>query len=75
MLDLGNELNQTKAVEKDPQYLTTAEITKILSVGRARIYQLRREGLPHIKLGYKTIRYDRAAFHEWLNNRRLVIQR
>lgn len=50
--------------------LTTADLRQILGVSREGIRILREtQGLPHITLGDRTIRYDRDAVQTWLESR------
>lgn len=56
--------------EPAPEYLTTKQAAELVGVHpRSVIRLVRDEGLPAIKLGDKTMRYDRAAVLEWMRGR------
>jgi excisionase family DNA binding protein len=46
--------------------LTAEEMEQQLNISRTTLYRLRKQGLPHIKVGHKTIRYDLVAVLKWL---------
>lgn len=50
-------------------YLTSEELQKYLNISRTTLWRLRKEGLPHKKLGHKTIRYDLEEVEKWLEER------
>ena len=46
--------------------LTVSEVAELLRVPASRIYQLTSEKrIPHLKLGHRTLRFDRAAILDW----------
>ena len=50
------------------ELLTAQEVSPIIRMPKARVYQLIAEGiLPHVRIG-KSIRVPRAAFEDWLAN-------
>jgi predicted DNA-binding transcriptional regulator AlpA len=49
--------------------LTAKELEQMLSISRTTLYRLRKEGLPHKKLGHSTIRYDLVEVLDWLEKR------
>jgi excisionase family DNA binding protein len=46
--------------------LTAEELQQQLNISRSTLYRLRKEGLPHIQVGYRTIRYDLVEVMSWL---------
>lgn len=50
-------------------YLTAKELQEELNISRTTLWRLRKEGLPHQKIGHKTIRYDLEEVAKWLNKR------
>jgi excisionase family DNA binding protein len=46
--------------------LTAEELQKHLNISRTTLWRLRKEGLPHTKIGHKTIRYDLEEVEKWL---------
>lgn len=59
----------------DIKYLTIDDVSEMLQVTRTTIYNLKKRGLPFIKLG-KTIRFDQEEVINWIkeNNERTVNQ-
>jgi excisionase family DNA binding protein len=57
----------------DIKYLTIEDVSEMLQVTRTTIYNLKKRGLPFIKLG-KTIRFDQEEVINWIkaNNERLL---
>lgn len=55
----------------EPKLFTIDEARNILRVGRNVMYQLIKEGLPHIKVG-KQIRIPREALYKWIESKMLV---
>lgn len=49
--------------------ITTKELADILDVTTQTVYNMAHEGLPRIKLGYNTVRYDPEEVMEWLKTR------
>ncbi len=60
----------------DIKYLTIEDVSEMLQVTRSTIYNLKKRGLPFIKLG-KTIRFDQEEVISWIkaNNERTVNQK
>jgi len=50
-------------------YLTAGELMEKLNISRSTLYRWRKDGMPHEKLGHKTIRYDFDEVKEWLRQR------
>lgn len=50
--------------------ITTKEVMKYLGVSRQMVSKLRKQGLPHSKVGYKTVRYDLEKVKEWLEDKK-----
>lgn len=46
--------------------LTAEELQQALKISRSTLYRLRKEGLPNIQTGYRTIRYDLVEVLNWL---------
>lgn len=46
--------------------VTSAEARKILHISPSKLTQLRAEGLPFVRLGERTYRYDIAQVRAWL---------
>ncbi len=59
----------------DIKYLTIEDVSEMLQVTRTTIYNLKKRGMPFIKLG-KTIRFDQDEVINWIkaNNERTVNQ-
>lgn len=59
----------------DIKYLTIEDVSEMLQVTRTTIYNLKKRGMPFIKLG-KTIRFDQDEVIDWIkaNNERTVKQ-
>jgi len=51
----------------DSPILTTKELAKALRMSDKKVRELVQLGMPQIKLGHRTIRYDLAAVINWLN--------
>lgn len=49
-------------------YMTTIELAEKYKVSRQAIDRWRERGLPYIKLGKKSFRYDEAEVHRFLVN-------
>lgn len=49
-----------------PEYLTVADLVKLLRVSRNTVYRILERGeIPHIHTGQKSIRVRREAFEAW----------
>jgi excisionase family DNA binding protein len=46
--------------------LTAEELQQQLNISRSTLYRLRKEGLPHVQMGYRTLRYDLVEVLNWL---------
>ena len=53
----------------DPDLMTPDETAEMLGLGRTSLGLLRREGLPVVVIGHRTIRYQRGPVIEWLRAR------
>ena len=51
----------------DINFLTVEDVAEMLQVTRTTIYNLKKKGLPFIKLG-KNIRFDEEAVVEWVKS-------
>jgi excisionase family DNA binding protein len=51
--------------------LTTEELAQMLKVSTRTLIRWRKEGLPHIQVGYRTIRYDLNEVMKWIENREI----
>lgn len=49
--------------------LTATELQQQLNISRSTLYRLRKEGLPHVQVGYRTIRYDYVEVLKWLDGK------
>ena len=49
------------------KFLTIEDVAEMLQVTRTTIYNLKKKGLPFIKLG-KNIRFDQNDIIEWINS-------
>lgn len=47
-------------------FLNTNELARRLNVSISTVYQLRLRGLPFLKLGSRTIRYDLTEIKKWM---------
>lgn len=54
----------------DTKFLTVDDVANMLQVARSTIYNLKKQGMPFIKLG-KNIRFDQEEVINWVktNNR------
>ena len=54
----------------DIKFLTVEDVAEMLQVARSTIYNLKKQGMPFIKLG-KNIRFDQEEVINWVktNNR------
>lgn len=55
------------AMGSDIKFLTVEDVAEMLQVTRTTIYNLKKKGLPFIKLG-KNIRFDEEAVVEWVKS-------
>lgn len=49
--------------------VTTKELCKQLSVSLRTLTRFKSEGMPFIKMAYRTVRYDLDAVMEWIKAR------
>ena len=54
-------------MSSDIKFLTVEDVAEMLQVTRTTIYNLKKKGLPFIKLG-KNIRFDEEAVVEWVKS-------
>jgi len=55
----------------DIKFLTVEDVAEMLQVTRTTIYNLKKQGLPFIKLG-KNIRFDEDDVVDWVRSNRQV---
>lgn len=55
----------------DTKFLTVEDVAEMLQVTRTTIYNLKKQGLPFIKLG-KNIRFDEEDVVDWVRSNRQV---
>lgn len=55
----------------DMKFLTVEDVAEMLQVTRTTIYNLKKQGLPFIKLG-KNIRFDKEDVIDWVRSNRQV---
>lgn len=51
------------------ELITAKQLQEKLNVSRSTVYRWRKEGMPHKKIGHKTIRYDLDKVMEWLEDK------
>lgn len=51
---------------KNKDILTVEEACEFLGISRAKLYKLKKEGLPYYKIG-KLIRFNKDTILEWIN--------
>src|SRR5688572_30463888 len=52
----------------EPAAYTADQVAELLQTSTDRVYQMAREGrIPHVRLGERSIRFPRRAFHAWLD--------
>lgn len=54
-------------MSSDIKFLTVEDVAEMLQVTRTTIYNLKKKGLPFIKLG-KNIRFDQDEVVEWVRS-------
>jgi len=55
----------------DEKLLTIDELMAWLKIGRSKVFELMREqGLPHIDMGPRTLRFDAKDVAEWLEKQK-----
>ena len=58
-------------MSSDIKFLTVEDVAEMLQVTRTTIYNLKKKGLPFIKLG-KNIRFDQDEVVEWVKSNSTV---
>ena len=58
-------------MDSDIKFLTVEDVAEMLQVTRTTIYNLKKQGLPFIKLG-KNIRFDQDEVVDWVRSNRQV---
>jgi excisionase family DNA binding protein len=53
----------------DVKFLTVDDVSEMLQVTRSTVYNLKKRGLPYIKLG-KNIRFDQKEVVDWIKANR-----
>jgi excisionase family DNA binding protein len=54
------------------ELLTTAQVLKLLQIGRTKLWELVRAGaFPAYRIGSSSLRYQRAEVMRWLERRRV----
>ena len=53
----------------DVKFLTIDDVSEMLQVTRSTVYNLKKRGLPYIKLG-KNIRFDQKEVVDWIKANR-----
>ena len=49
--------------------LTAREVSQVLQVAQARVYELARErAIPTVRIGERQVRFDEAALRDWIKN-------
>ena len=51
----------------DVKFLTVEDVSEMLQVSRITIYNLKKKGLPFLKIG-KTIRFDQQEVLDWIKS-------
>ena len=62
---------RSKSMAGDMKFLTVEDVAEMLQVTRTTIYNLKKQGLPFIKLG-KNIRFDEEDVIDWVRSNRQV---
>ncbi|MFA5638558.1 MAG: helix-turn-helix domain-containing protein [Anaerovoracaceae bacterium] len=55
----------------DIKYMTIEDVSEMLQVTRTTIYNLKKRGLPFIKIG-KTLRFDREDVVDWIETHKTI---
>jgi excisionase family DNA binding protein len=61
-------------MESTPQWLTEKELADLLKVSQRHLINLRKAGLPHLRLG-TVVRYDGAEVMAYLRDQRRLASR
>jgi excisionase family DNA binding protein len=59
--------NEGKKMGSDVKFLTIEDVADMLQVTRTTVYNLKKRGLPFIKIG-KSIRFNQEDVIEWVMN-------
>ncbi|GHU51780.1 hypothetical protein FACS1894127_8020 [Clostridia bacterium] len=57
-------------MSEDIKFLTIDDVSQMLQVTRSTVYNLKKRGLPYIKLG-KNIRFDQKEVVDWVKANRV----
>ena len=57
----------------DIKFLTIEDVSEMLQVTRTTVYNLKKQGMPFIKLG-KNIRFDQKEVIDWVRSNRCSTQ-
>lgn len=58
---------------KNPEILTVEEVAEVLKVSRTTIFRWKtNEGLPYLKIGDRTLRFDREAVLKWAKEQAIL---
>jgi excisionase family DNA binding protein len=57
----------------DIKFLTIEDVSEMLQVTRTTVYNLKKQGMPFIKLG-KNIRFDQEEVIDWVRSNRCSTQ-
>lgn len=56
------------------RFLSIIELAEFLGIPRLTIYQwIHQRKIPHIKLGHKTVRFDREQIERWLEEKKVGV--
>ena len=55
-------------------YMTEAQLCEELQVGRVWLYHRRQEGMPYLRLGSRTVRYELQEVLEWLKREKAALE-
>lgn len=55
----------------DKKYLATKELLSVLNISKSQLDKLRRKGLPDMKLGHRTLRFDLDEVNKWLQENKV----
>ena len=58
-------------VDKDPRLVTKVELSQQTNLSKKVITKLMAEGLPHFRLGYRTVRFHTPDVFQWLQTKRV----
>jgi DNA binding domain, excisionase family len=58
-------------MSSEVKFLTIEQVAEMLQVTKMTIYNLKKKGLPFIKLG-KNVRFDKDDVIEWVNSNKVT---